>query len=160
MSRRNWLILGLLLFLVIAGSVVLLFGVPIAFYLGIFNPAPPSSLVTPPEASHNSVMGMGTFDVKNYSLLSSGEITMDMQNAAQAPVNITEIKINGTTVTITSPTLPIVMNPNAELTITGKTSMRGNKGDTFTNTKIEINYSVVGGNKHIDSGIMLGYFGK
>jgi hypothetical protein len=175
MSRRSWLIL-ILFALVALFLILLVFGLPILFYFGIFSPrstmphpppftnnmtsATPTGSGTKPVGTHNEVIGMTVFYMMDYSLFANGEVMMHIENAAAAPVNITEIKINGTPVTMSggSPTFPTVMDSGEDLIITGETSMRGNKGTSFTEIKIEINYSLVGGGRHLDSGIMQGYF--
>lgn len=126
--------------------------IAVLFYLGIFNPSTWF-------ATANEVTGMTNFEVTDFTVTPSGYVTLYVKSNTGVQVRITSVKIKGVAMTDLSPTPPIPLNPGANRTITGSSSLTGSSGDSFYNVKIEIVYDVVGGGTdHIDSGVMRGRF--
>jgi hypothetical protein len=119
------------------------------FYLGAFNP-------TSWVPVRNEAIGLNVFGITDFTVNGTGTITLYLVNNAQAGVNLTDIKIQGSSLTALSPSLPRVMSPGSNLTITGNSTITGSRGDTFYGTKIEFNYTLVGGAGHTDSGTVRG----
>jgi len=119
------------------------------FYLGIFNPSAWMPV-------RNEAIGLGVFGITDFSVRGDGNITLFLVNNAQASVNLTDIKIKDASLTSPTPALPRVISPGSNLTITGISTIIGNRGDAFYGTKIEFNYSIIGGAQHTDSGIIRG----
>jgi hypothetical protein len=119
------------------------------FYLGIFSPA---SWIP----AGNEAVGLSVFGITDFAVKADGTMTLYLVNNAQASVNLTDIKIKDSSLVSPDPTLPRVMTPGANLTITGISTIIGASGDAFYSNKIEFNYSIVGGARHLDSGILRG----
>jgi hypothetical protein len=119
------------------------------FYLGAFNPA---SWVP----VRNEAVGLNVFGVTDFTVNGTGTITLYLVNNAQSSVNLADIKIQGASLTGLNPSLPKSMSPGSTFNITGNSTIGGNRGDVFYSTKIEFNYTLVGGANHTDSGILRG----
>jgi hypothetical protein len=119
------------------------------YYLGVFNP----TMWVPVR---NEAVGLSVFGVTDFSVKGDGRITLYLVNNAQASVNLTDIKIKDASLVSPNPALPYVLSPGANLTISGISTITGATGDSFYGTKIEFNYTVIGGASHIDSGIIRG----
>lgn len=138
-------------YLITYGWAIVALGVIIMllFYLGIFNP----TVWVPMK---NEAVGLSVFGITDFSVTGDGTIKLYLVNNAQASVNLTDIKIKDTSLVSPSPSLPRVLSPGANLTITGISTIVGTMGDAFYGNKIEFNYTIVGGAQHIDGGILRG----
>lgn len=119
------------------------------FYLGAFNP----SAWVPVR---NEAIGLSVFGITDFTVNGTGTMMLFLVNNAQSSVNLTDVRIHGASLTGVSPALPKLMSPGTNLTLTGNSTISGTMGDTFYNTKIEFNYTVVGGASHTDSGMLRG----
>jgi hypothetical protein len=119
------------------------------FYLGAFNP-------TAWVPVRNEAIGLSVFGITDFTVNGTGTITLFLLNNAQSSVNLTDIKIQGVSLTGVTPALPKLMSPGSTFNITGNSTISGNKEDAFYNTKIEFNYTIVGGAAHTDSGLLRG----
>ncbi|MCX6777158.1 MAG: hypothetical protein NTY73_04305 [Candidatus Micrarchaeota archaeon] len=130
---------------IVAISVIMV----LLFYMNVFNPATwmPVS---------NEAVGLSVFGITDFSVNGSGWIVLYVVNNAQASVNLTDIKIQGSSLASPSPSLPRLLSPGTNLTISGISTIVGNKGDAFYSDAIAFNYSVIGGANHTDSGILRG----
>ncbi|MCX6775639.1 MAG: hypothetical protein NT130_02205 [Candidatus Micrarchaeota archaeon] len=130
---------------VVAISVIMV----LLFYMNVFNP----SAWMPVS---NEAVGLSVFGVTDFSVNGSGWIVLYLVNNAQASVNLTDIRIQGSSLVSPNPPLPRLLSPGANLTISGISIIVGNKGDAFYSDTIAFNYSIVGGANHTDSGILRG----
>jgi hypothetical protein len=119
------------------------------FYLGAFNPAQWVPVT-------NEAIGLSTFGVTDFTVNGTGTITLYLVNTAETSVTLTNISILGTPLTGVSPALPRLMSPGGNFTVSGNSTIVGNRGDTFYSDAISFNYTVVGGASHADSGILRG----
>ncbi|NYZ76054.1 hypothetical protein H0N98_02275 [Candidatus Micrarchaeota archaeon] len=130
---------------IIAISVIIM----LLFYLGAFNPAAWVPV-------RNEAIGLSVFGVTDFTVNGTGTITLFLVNNAQSSVNLTDIQIQGASLTDVGPTLPRLMSPGSNFTVAGNSTISGTRGDSFYNTKIEFNYTVIKGASHIDSGMLRG----
>ena len=119
------------------------------YYLNVFNP----SMWMPVR---NEAVGLSVFGVTDFSVNGSGWIVLYIVNNAQASVNLTDIQVQGSSLTSPNPPFPRLLSPGSNLTISGISPIVGNKGDAFYGTAITFNYSIVGGANHTDGGILRG----
>lgn len=140
-------------YLITYGWAIVAIGVIITllFYLGVFNPAQWVPV-------NNEAIGLSSVGVIDFTVNGSGTITLFLVNNAQAAINITDIRILGTSLTGLTPPLSSkgYLTPGANLTITGNSTISGSRGDTFYSDKIEFTYNITGGASHTDSGILRG----
>jgi hypothetical protein len=158
MDKKKLLIICFVLLVVLIGILILVspFLLSLLFYIGVFNPSPPPVGNGAIIAVSNKALGLSVLGVDNFTVNGAGAITLYIVNNAQAPVNLTDIMINGTSLTNLNPSLPIVMNPGTSLTIRGDSTISGKKGAAFYNTIIEFYFTMIGGNAHNDIGYLDG----
>jgi hypothetical protein len=104
----------------------------------------------------NEAVGFSVFGITDFSVNGSGWITLYIVNNAQASVNLTDIRINGSSLLSPTTSLPQLLGPGENLTISGISTIRGAKGDAFYNDQLVFYYTVIGGANHTDSGILRG----
>jgi len=104
----------------------------------------------------NEAVGFSVFGVTDFSVKADGSMTLYLVNNAQSSVNLTDIKINGSSLVSLTPSLPQLLGPGENLTISGISAIRGAKGDAFYNDQLVFSYTVIGGAQHTDSGILRG----
>jgi len=138
-------------YLITYGWAIVAIGVIIMllFYMGVFNPAEWIPVT-------NEAVGLSTFGVTDFTVNGSGTITLFLVNNAQSSVNLTAISILNKSLTGLGPSLPQLMSPGSNLTITGNSTIVGLRGNTFYADPISFSYTVIGGAAHTDSGVLRG----
>ena len=123
--------------------------VALLYFLGLFD----LSTYIQPSAE---VVGFNSFNINRYILRSGGEIEIGISNLLEDQVTITQIWVDGSPVTGTSPSLPANLSAGANVTFTATSSLSSDIGTTF-NIPVTFGFDVNRGTTdHFDSGFLRG----